>query len=91
MHESFVPARTTKTALHVYVREPRRGDMSIPALLRPLNNRLQQAAEYKMIDVNDFMACMTNDHRYKYLLKRKEGMTIPILVIHGARAVDGRV
>jgi hypothetical protein len=52
--------------------------MSIPALLKPLNNRLQQAAEYEMIDVNDFMTCMTSDYRYKYLLKMNKGMTVPI-------------
>jgi len=78
LHKSSVHARTTETALHVYVREPRRGDKYIPALLRPLNNRLQQATEYEMIDVNDFMTGMTNDYRYKYFLKMNEGMTVPI-------------
>jgi hypothetical protein len=54
--------------------------MFIPALLRPFNNRLEEAAEYEMIDVNDFMTVNTNDHRYKifFFFKMNEGMTVPI-------------
>ena len=78
MHERYAHARTTETVLHVYVREPRRRDKATPVLLRPLNNRMQQAIEYEMTEANDFMTSMTNGQWYRYLLKMKEGMSEPI-------------
>ncbi len=47
-------------------------------LLIPLNNRLHQSPEYEMIDVNDFMAGMSNSQRHHYILKMHEGMSKPI-------------
>jgi hypothetical protein len=72
------PARTSETALHLFVKEPRRADRSIPVILRPLNTRIQQSVEYKMIEVNDFMTGMTNPQRHIFLLKMHEGMSDPI-------------
>jgi hypothetical protein len=43
-----------------------------------MNQRLEQATEYEMIDVNDFMIGMSNDQRYRYLLKMNEGLSEPI-------------
>ncbi len=76
---SAAPTRTSETTLHLFVKEPRRSDRSIPAKLRPLNIRIQQSAEYEMIDVIDFMTGMTNPQRHNFLLKMHEGMSDPIL------------
>jgi hypothetical protein len=70
--------RTTETALHLFLKEPRRADTSIPAILRPLNTCIQQSPEYAMIDVKDFMTCMNNSQRHYFLLTVHEGMSVPI-------------
>jgi hypothetical protein len=59
--------------------------MFIPAALLPLNNRLHQSPEYEMIDVNDFMAGMSDSKRHHYILKMHEGMSEPILSYTWAR------
>ncbi len=61
LHGSSTLGCGATIALYVYVREPRRSNKAIPVLLKALNNWLQQATKHEMIDVNDFMTCMTND------------------------------
>jgi hypothetical protein len=52
-------ARSPESALHVYIKEPHRAYKIIPSILRRLNDRLEEAEKYEMIDVNDFMTDMT--------------------------------
>ena len=79
MNASAAPARTSETGLHLFVKETRRSNMSKSAILRPLNTRIQQSAEYEMIDINDFMTGMTNPQQHNFLLKMHDGMSNPIL------------
>jgi hypothetical protein len=50
-----------------------------------LNVRLEEAEEYEMIDVNDFMIDMTNNQRHQYLLKMRGGMSCPVFIYTWAR------
>ena len=80
VHQSTAPARTPESALHLFIKKPRRTDKIIPSILRPLNDRLEEAEEYEMIDVDDFMIDMTNNQRHQYLLKMRGGMTCPVFI-----------
>ena len=84
-HKSSAPACIPETTLHVYVKNPRRADMFILAILRPLNTRLQQFEEYEMIIINDFMIGMSNSQRYHFLLKVQEGLSKRIFSCTWAR------
>jgi hypothetical protein len=54
MHHIMMLARSSESVLPVYIKEPRRADKIIPSILWRLNARLEDAAEYEMMDVNDF-------------------------------------
>ena len=64
LHNNTTPVRNTKSALHLYITEPRRADKIIPSVLLPLNARVDEAEECEMIDVNDFMADTSNNQRH---------------------------
>ena len=76
--QSAAPLRNTDNSLHVYVKEPRRADKTIPPHLRPLNKRLESALEYEMIDVNDYMEDMSRMQRHRYILQMQQGLSFPI-------------
>jgi hypothetical protein len=69
LHMNSAPASTLASSLHLCITKPRRANLSIPSIiLRPLNRRLEDSEEYETIDVNDFMADITNNQRRRYLL-----------------------
>ena len=82
MHYNMMLAHSPESALHLYIKEPRRKDTIIPSILRRLNARLEEAKEYEMIDVNDFMTEMTNNQRHQYLLNVQGGMSCPFIQLH---------
>jgi hypothetical protein len=55
-----------------------RVNRAIPLVLRPLNTRLENALEYEMVDVNDYMGDISRSQRYMYLLLLQQGMSVPI-------------
>jgi hypothetical protein len=65
-------------ALHVYVKESRRGGKIIPRILQPLDAKLQESDIFERIAVNDFMTNMSIAQRYSYLLNMQQGMETPI-------------
>jgi len=70
--------RTVDNALKLYAREPRRADRVAPPVLRRLNARLENALEYDIIDVKDYMDDMSRSQRHMYLLQMEQGMSVPI-------------
>ena len=85
LHNRAAPARTSVSALHLCITEPRRAELVIPSILMPLNTRLEESEEYETIDVNDFMIDMTSNQRRQYLLKMHAGMSCPIFSYTWAR------
>jgi hypothetical protein len=85
LHMNPAPARTLASSLHVCITEPRRANLAIPSILRPLNRRLEESEEYETIDANDFMTDMTNNQRRRYLLNMHGGMSCPIFCFTWAR------
>ncbi len=79
LRESVTPLRTVDNALKLYVREARKANKDIPPVLRRLNTRLENAIEYDIIDVNDYMDDMSRSQRlHRYLLQMEQGLSIPI-------------
>ncbi len=70
--------RTGQNALKVYVKEQRRADKHIPLVLQALDNAVQNAEEYDMIDVNDHMQNFTRMQRHRSLLQLQQGLSLPI-------------
>ena len=91
IHNNSVPASTSENALHVYIKEPRRAYKPILPLLKSLNSKMVEKSEYQKIDVNDFMSNMSHNQRHTYILKMREGLSIPIFSYYWARGAVGLV
>jgi hypothetical protein len=77
VQKSINPLRTAENALQLYLREPRKADRDIPLVLQRPNTKLENAVEYYMIDVNDYMADMSSNQRRQYLMQLQHSMSFP--------------
>jgi hypothetical protein len=75
---SATPMRTADNALKSYVREPRKANKNITPVLRRQNTKLENAIEYDIVDVNDYIEDMSRSQQHMYLLQMQQGMFVPI-------------
>jgi hypothetical protein len=67
-------------SLRVYVKEARRADNWIPPILRPLDEKMQSADEYAMIDVNEFMTDISGMHRHRFIFQLQQGLHVHVFL-----------
>ncbi len=76
---SVTPMRTAQNALHVYIKEQRRADRAIPLVLQAIDRKVQDvAADYIMIDVNEFMGNFSTMQRHRFILQLQQGLSVPV-------------
>jgi hypothetical protein len=70
------PIRNITNALHVYLKEPRMADITIPPILQDLDRKAKNVDEYITIDVNDYMEDFTRVQRHRYNLQVQHGLSV---------------
>jgi hypothetical protein len=78
VHLNVTPMRTAQNALHVYIKEKRRADRAIPLVLQAIDKKVQDVANYIMIDVNEFMGNFSTMQRHKFILQLQQGLSVPV-------------